>query len=527
MRRSLPLLAAALSLALAGCGSRSSLRASQESEKDAEECLFDSDCAADDRCVTMGCRAGSCVVTDTVTCDDDDECTADACDPETGACVHEPLTYDLDGDGHRGPLPGFRPGEPGSCGDDCDDTNPNAYPGAVEVCDGADNDCNGIVDDGMFYTPADGDQDAVRVSGDEMAPAGPSGIAYGLGRYFAAYTGRVAGKDGVYVQSLGDHGASREEELKINGFPADAAGGSVVFTGDRFGIAFHDRRDGDYEVYFNTLKPDGSKYGPDIAITNEWGFSIGASLAFTGREFVVVWQDNRSTESSFGSFHVYGQRLDLDGKLLGENVRLSVGHDADSESPQIAVGRKGLGIVWAETSDSQRRIVFQSFDFELNPIAKAPVQLVPEGRSGVYPTLAWNQASESYLVAFYDPDNAPFAVLATTLDEDGKVLVSTKPITESPRHSRYPRLLPLGDRSLLVFSDDKDQNQGYELYSKMLDASLSPLGPELRLTRSIGDSVFPHASFGPNGDLGVLFRDDREGKQRVYFTRLVCATESP
>ena len=51
---------------------------------------------------------------------------------------------------------------------DCNDIDPNIFPGAVETCDGLDNDCNGIIDSnaedaGIWYQ--DNDEDGYGVEG--------------------------------------------------------------------------------------------------------------------------------------------------------------------------------------------------------------------------------------------------------------------------------------------------------------------------------------------------------------------------
>jgi len=59
----------------------------------------------------------------------------------------DPNDLDADGDG----VPAT---------DDCDDGNASVYPGADELCDGLDNDCDGEVDEGAvgtYYADADGD----------------------------------------------------------------------------------------------------------------------------------------------------------------------------------------------------------------------------------------------------------------------------------------------------------------------------------------------------------------------------------
>lgn len=66
------------------------------------------------------------------------------------------ICHDLDGDGFG--LPGNAVCSGGS-EEDCNDSNPAVYPGADELCDGLDNDCDGVVP----ASEADADDDGFRV----------------------------------------------------------------------------------------------------------------------------------------------------------------------------------------------------------------------------------------------------------------------------------------------------------------------------------------------------------------------------
>jgi len=102
---------------------------------------------------TRGCVAGP-----PVNCDDGDACTDDLCDEDAGRCLW--TIVDADGDGVADEACG---------GSDCDDDRPTTYPGADELCDAADQDCDGLEDEGVLNTCGTCDPDCNEVAIGESA----------------------------------------------------------------------------------------------------------------------------------------------------------------------------------------------------------------------------------------------------------------------------------------------------------------------------------------------------------------------
>ena len=104
-----------------------------------DECEVEGVACTADRSAVTTCRTGpnGCRLARSVACPEGTGC-------ENGACLPDLGCFDPDGDGF---------GTGCEAGVDCRPFEPASYTGAAEVCDGLDNDCDGVADDGGVCVP--------------------------------------------------------------------------------------------------------------------------------------------------------------------------------------------------------------------------------------------------------------------------------------------------------------------------------------------------------------------------------------
>jgi hypothetical protein len=220
-------------------------------------------CTGGDLCVNGACRPGP-----PVSCNDDNTCTADSCDGQAGcrtidlsapcddgqsctvndACIDGVcsgavgcLCSDGDGDGFADCSSGACDPSGLPCGD-CDDSTAAVHPGAAEICDHIDDDCDGTVDEGSEKTwESQGLDDPGGSAGDRYGAAiaklgdvtgdGVDDLAIGAPTTDTAY-GVDAGS--VVVLSGADHSVHCRA-VDPAGLAGDRLGASLAALGDLTG----------------------------------------------------------------------------------------------------------------------------------------------------------------------------------------------------------------------------------------------------------------------------------------------------
>jgi hypothetical protein len=329
----------------------------------------------------------------------------------------------------------------------------------------------------------------------------------------------------------------------------------LAFTGDGYSIAWSDTRQGgnNRELYLQRVE-NGALVGGNVRLTNASGYSGFPSLAWSGTDLGVGWEDGRN-----GTDEVYFVRMDRDGSNVGTPIRLS--HAAGfAYDTSVAWTGSQFGIAWEDGGDPASDLYFASVS---GTTASAPVQRTNAAGTSLLPRLVWT--GSAYGLA-WESDRAAgnmqayFGLADTSGQGSG-----TDPVISSGGHGFGPDLAWSGSVFGVAYEDNRSgsfriylqlvQPDG-QLSGSAIDVSgagpateakvawagdhwavaylsgglvvLAQMSPDAVPTVARAQVVSGAAGHADNPDLawtgsafGLAWQDDRSGNQDIYFREVL------
>jgi hypothetical protein len=216
---------------------------------------------------------------------------------------------------------------------------------------------------------------------------------------------------GNYVVVWGDYRTSSKYEIYSSTVTSTGSvgGNTLVVTpsasymaneprlrdsGGGIGMAWHDLRDGNREIYFTVLGAAGQKLASETRLTSSAAESRDAQVVWTGGEYEVFFRDARS-----GVYDIFVQRVSANGSAIGSNVQLT--NFSSSAFVAAAWATKGNLLAYGGSETTSPTLV-APVGCSAPVVPGCPEALDAYNVSGTGATLGWLPASDDLTdIAYY------------------------------------------------------------------------------------------------------------------------------
>jgi hypothetical protein len=317
----------------------------------------------------------------------------------------------------------------------------------------------------------------------------------------------------IYFSRVSADGDTLGPEQRITFSSYGAWLSSLAWTGTGFGVAWGDRRDALYDIYFAPLAEDGTTVGPDRRVTYDSNNSERPSMAWTGSEFGVSWNNI--------NVDVHFVRLNEQGDTVGPDI--SVFSNSPRTYPSLAWTGTEFGVAWHEYQS------FENDEIYFARISDSGVKIGGDVRvsytSYEYsfcPSLAWT--GSEFGVSWYDYTVSDPDIFFKRIATDGNTIGPELRLYQDNEWSAVPSLVWAGTEFGVSWAEGRDGN--LEIYFARISASGQKIGSDLRVTFYPGSSDLPSLVW-TGSEFGVAWEDDRYGygHDEIYFTRFTLDTD--
>jgi hypothetical protein len=271
-------------------------------------------------------------------------------------------------------------------------------------------------------------------------------------------------KFGIFYMRSFDGGLTWENARRLTASPGISFSSSMSVSGSLIHIAWRDDRDGNQEIYYIRSTDGGETWGTETRLTSDPARSYVPGVAANGLSVHVVWVDMRPP----GYYGIYYKRSDDGGLTWGADTRLT-----DSPSftlnPSLAVSGENVFVAWDDNQDGNKEIYFkrsadggQTWQPETRLTFNDGSSLCPSIIvSGPYVHCVWDNAM-----------NGNTEILYRRSANYGLSWDSIKQLTDNPGSSTWAHVSAYGPSVHVAWEDDRDGNVGV-YYKRSQDNGLT------------------------------------------------------
>ena len=352
------------------------------------------------------------------------------------------------------------------------------------------------------------------------------------GDVYIAWHDKRNGNHDIYFSKSTDGGATFGANVRV-----DDSGSlyrvqidpsiAVDDSGDIY-IAWHDYRRRSHDIYFAKSTDGGATFGTNVRVDSSplQSFQLNPSLALdAGGNIYVSWHDKRN-----GNFDIYFTKSTDGGASFGaNNTRVDDTGITTSEQRNAALTVDTNGYVYAVWKDSRNGnadIYFAkstdggaTFGKNVRIVDTNPLTDLQD-----YPSIVVDNTSGNIYAAWHDKRNKKYDIYFAKSINGGLSFEKNIKINDSIIRRRfYPSLaIDLSGNIYAVWHDERNANRNRDIYFAKSTDGGATFGANVRVDDTGASSsaqCIPSIAIDKNGDIYVAWYDNRGGNPDIYFAK--------
>jgi len=338
---------------------------------------------------------------------------------------------------------------------------------------------------------------------------GPSAAVSGNSVHVVWFDSRD-GNDEIYYCRSTDGGATWGANIRLTDNLSVSENPSIAVCGNNVHLAWHDSRDGNYEIYYKRSTDGGTAWGADTRLTDNLSISKNPSVAVSGNNIHVAWHDERD-----GNPEIYYKRSTDGGTTWDPDTRLT-NAGGNSYTPSVAVSGNNVHIAWHDSRDLNEEIYYKRStdggttwdpDTRLtNAVGNSALSSIAVSGNNIH--VAWMDLCGGNWQVYYK----------RSLD-GGTTWGAATQIVNSPKLSEHPCIAVSGNNVHVVSQDNRGQYYPkWEIYYKRSTDDGTTWGADTSLTNAPENSELPVIAVSVNR-VNIVWQDNVTGNYEVFYKK--------